>query len=806
MTTHNPEREADALEAYLQGALPADHPDLPAAEAELGLALKSAAQEIQPPAQFEAELERSLMREAQRKPSRLQRGLASTGRTAAWAALAIVLLLGLGWVFRTLLPGTAPGAGPTGTVSAPATLPTASQTPPATQSAGPEEPTPAPIQPAGLTTFRLPMLQDVEVALQAELPEAPSKVQIYRQKAWPALSPEMALQTASQLGVEGQLYLAPAGPPGATSYLVSDGYARVLFQQAAPWYQYQAAPGGVPPAGSELPPEQAQAASEAFLKTHGLDQFEYHIEARPGGTVFAQTLDGIPLSFPPFDEPQVRLVLDDQGQVVQVNSSLLDFEALDSYPIISAGEAWEKVLSPDTLSGSETYSISGGANAFHSWGRTYPSGQDVELFGTARAYPALDPSQPPLIFLMDFPVSGNIQGLAEAAESNRFIQAWGQFVEDGQGRRSFQMTGWQASFFPDQNLQGTLERQGGEVYLVTPDQRLRLPDAPADLPDGATIAVQGVVLEEPELAMEWSNLYTAPLGGGGGGGGGTGFAQLNLEGPPATLAGPAQTEPTPTPVVSVGQRLEAVQGQVMIFITQYSEGPSVVEAMLDLDPSLQWPEGLRVKLDGPGLAGIEAYHNLPVRVWGEISDASTSLSSLSLERYEPVYPEVKVEAWLGMLDNVTLGDQQVQLFTAQDGKQYVLNSSIENPGLDELPGAATDPVVVEGILIPEQALANYPVITDFAVMPMPGTNDLSEYQPMSASPVIIHKQGSAGERGQAVIDQIELVYYTADPRYAGAEVQAAPAYAQPAWRFSGHYEDGATFVILVQALRPEYLK
>jgi hypothetical protein len=31
MTTHDPKREAEALDGYLHGELPADHPDLPAA-------------------------------------------------------------------------------------------------------------------------------------------------------------------------------------------------------------------------------------------------------------------------------------------------------------------------------------------------------------------------------------------------------------------------------------------------------------------------------------------------------------------------------------------------------------------------------------------------------------------------------------------------------------------------------------------------------------------------------------------------------------------------------------------------------
>jgi hypothetical protein len=796
MTTHDPKREAEALDGYLHGELPADHPDLPAAEAELGMALKGAAQQIQPAAQFEAELERSLMQEAQRKPSKLQRGLASTGRMASWATLAIVLLLGLGWVFRTLLPGIAPGAGPATSPSPAAVLPEATEMLPATQVARPEELTPAVTQPAAPTTYRLPMLQNAEVVLQAEIPEAPGEVQIYQQKAWPTLTAEGALQAASQLGVEGQLYQAPLDPPGATSYLVSDGFERVTFNQTAPWYQYQ-------PASKVLAPEQALAASQAVLQAYGLENFEYRTETQPGATVFAQTLDGIPLSFPPFDGPVVRVVLDDQGKAAQVVSSLVDAEALGSYPIISAQEAWERVLSPTTMSGLEAYSISGGAESRHTWQREYPLDTEVELFGYAQSYPAVDASSPPLIFFKDFPVSGNIQGLAEAAESNRFIQSWGQFQLDDQGRRSFQMTGWQGSFFPDQHLQGTVERQDGQVYLVTANQRLRLPDAPDDLPDGKLIAAQGVVLEDPESTLEWSSLGG---GGGGGGGGGSGFAELNLDGPPVTPVQPAQPEPTPLALVSIGQRLEGVQGQVMIFVNQYDDGSSQVAALFNLDPSPEWPDGLTVQLDGPGLAGIDAYHNLPVKVWGEISDDSGLLATLSTERFEPVYPGLKIEAWLGLLENATVDDQQVQLFTTQGGEQLVLNSSIESPGADELPGAASDPVVVEGILIPGQALGDYPVITDFVVLPMPGMNDLSEYRPMSANPMITSKEGSAGKRGKALIDQIELVYYTTDPRYAAPDSLGAPAYAQPAWRFSGRFEDGSTFVILVQALSAQYLK
>jgi hypothetical protein len=51
------------------------------------------------------------------------------------------------------------------------------------------------------------------------------------------------------------------------------------------------------------------------------------------------------------------------------------------------------------------------------------------------------------------------------------------------------------------------------------------------------------------------------------------------------------------------------------------------------------------------------------------------------------------------------------------------------------------------------------------------------------------------------IEKIELAYFAHDQRWQNYE----PAYLQPVWRFSGHYEDGSEFEILVQALKPEFL-
>ena len=98
----NEERQAQALYDFLHGILPQDDPDVPASEAELGKALRSLADETQPGDEFNASLQEVLQMEARSKKSRAIIG--SLGRTVGWAAVLLVLVLGLGWAIRNLLP------------------------------------------------------------------------------------------------------------------------------------------------------------------------------------------------------------------------------------------------------------------------------------------------------------------------------------------------------------------------------------------------------------------------------------------------------------------------------------------------------------------------------------------------------------------------------------------------------------------------------------------------------------------------------------------------------------------------------
>jgi hypothetical protein len=237
---------------------------------------------------------------------------------------------------------------------------------------------------------------------------------------------------------------------------------------------------------------------------------------------------------------------------------------------------------------------------------------------------------------------------------------------------------------------------------------------------------------------------------------------------------------------------------------QYTDGSSEVEVFFHLDGGQLEQDIPVLMMEGPGLAGIEAHHNLPLRIWGVITDAPGQIQTVSVERYEPVYPEMDVQAWIGRYEPVTLEGKPVLLFTARDGEQYVFRFSLDDPNrlADFSPG---DPIIVEGYLRPDETFGGYPLLSDLAFSPGQGLQDLSEYIIQSGKPMLLHESGTAGAAQKAVVDRIELAYYTEDLRYTEPTSEIPLPYVQPVWRFIGTYEDGSPFEILIQALSPQYL-
>jgi len=88
--------------------------------------------------------------------------------------------------------------------------------------------------------------------------------------------------------------------------------------------------------------------------------------------------------------------------------------------------------------------------------------------------------------------------------------------------------------------------------------------------------------------------------------------------------------------------------------------------------------------------------------------------------------------------------------------------------------------------------------------------DLEDHQQATGVPVQVVRLEEPPLPGKAFVEQVELVYYAvpiANIAYPGG-ISSDPSLrvVQPVWRFAGHTEDGATFEVLAQAVRDEYLQ
>ncbi len=277
----------------------------------------------------------------------------------------------------------------------------------------------------------------------------------------------------------------------------------------------------------------------------------------------------------------------------------------------------------------------------------------------------------------------------------------------------------------------------------------------------------------------------------------------------------------PTPPLEPGQRVEGLEGQLSATIYESADGESrtlrqgsgqalqVTLAERPLSPEPGW----EVRLSGPGLAGIERYNRLRVRVWGRyVVEGDQPL--IQVERYETAYPDQRVQAWLGTIEIATVERREVALFQTIEGERYVLAFSLRYPdGLDWYRQAiGSHQVLQEGVVRPE-TFGGYPVIEELSsrwggdVDRMTG---LESDRRATGAPVRVVRPEEPPLPGKAFVEQVELVYYAvpvADIAYAGGpSSDPSLRVVQPVWRFAGYTEDGAIFEVLIQAVRDEYLK
>jgi hypothetical protein len=314
------------------------------------------------------------------------------------------------------------------------------------------------------------------------------------------------------------------------------------------------------------------------------------------------------------------------------------------------------------------------------------------------------------------------------------------------------------------------------------------------------------------------NMTEACMGGGGGGGGndfgGGTFRSVILQ----QVDG--QGTPTAAPQASpyqIGQAVEGATGSVHVRQYLSTQGETRFDYYFSGDP-VGSVSSWAAHLTGDGAQELRGLNSLPVRVWGTVSGLNEDgWPEIEVERFEEVYPGLRIQAWLGTWEPATLEGKEVLLFTTREGEQFVLSSSIDF-GISTAVGLDGDQVVIEGLATPGNTFGGYPVITEFSSSMGKDLTDLSGYEITSNRPELIDEhylESTQAEdlQGTGKVEKVELVYTTASLMgcrgmgFTESDLQAAPwTIVQPVWRFTGTFENGRPFEIQIQALAEEYLR
>ena len=218
------------------------------------------------------------------------------------------------------------------------------------------------------------MLPGVSLLLETAYPTSPAEVNVYTQQVAQPLTVENVQAIATQLGVQGDIYTAPSEGSGFV-YVVSDGNRSITFVETAGYYSYTDFNALMDQNGAP-PFEEQKAIAEAFLKEHGLADFPHTFEALDNnyGTLrVVPLIEGRPVRHESFDGPHIDLRINGKGQVSGLDYAWPGAAPAGSFPILSAQEAWQKVLEGAAHGISAAWLLDR-PRTLQTWLRTYPTG------------------------------------------------------------------------------------------------------------------------------------------------------------------------------------------------------------------------------------------------------------------------------------------------------------------------------------------------------------------------------------------------------------------------------------------------
>lgn len=372
-------------------------------------------------------------------------------------------------------------------------------------------------------------LENAQFNLNTTLPGAPAPTTVWQQSQ-NEMSQEQMRDMANRLGFTGPIYTDPwydqflqDNPgvwPGPRSYYVFDGSRMLSFYGAnVSFFDNAAMPVGTP--WTLMPFEQARPIAEAYLNERGLLDFPYEIVLSPyGGQEINvhRLVNGVRNT-----TAEISVSIAPNGNILSLYiQPFTAFTAVGDYPLISAEEAWQLAQgTPDYLrvfhniyTDPATWPVDMGQTPsdYRYWSRTYLNGENVTMYFYPIVYLSADGSTAPLVRAGEFNLiasEADIQTMVDNANQN--IRLIGVVQGDTLYNQSIQVTSLEVlgDYQEWQSRQGVIRRADGQTYLDTAEgETIIIPNAPADLPDGTEVYVNGPSIEagEPYGTFIWMGI------------------------------------------------------------------------------------------------------------------------------------------------------------------------------------------------------------------------------------------------------------------------------------------------------------
>ena len=322
---------------------------------------------------------------------------------------------------------------------------------------------------------------------------------MYHQQLSEAVTAETARQVATQWGVAGGVYSSPSEGMNDVIFDVMDGARSMRFLNFPDQFIYSV--GYLSPEygsalmdSGPLPSFDEQVAiATKFLEPLGVLDLPYRtlpLETERGMVAFVPLLDGFPviqeIGVDRSNIGWIDVKVNTPGKVTMVEYSHHDFQPVESYPILTAQQAWDRFTTDTSLQHSR-YAIltPEGLNTYQSWVPKYDISQQADIYGWVNTYHPVDQSQPALVMLNNLPIIGDTTGMSPDNQYDvRFVHAWGQIQGSPTDGIAMRVAGWEVSTLNEEYITGTLTTQSGEVQLVSLDRTLTLVNPPSDIPDG----------------------------------------------------------------------------------------------------------------------------------------------------------------------------------------------------------------------------------------------------------------------------------------------------------------------------------